>query len=145
MRFSFQIALILIAGFVASLAGVTSSSAQSAENITLELNKIEPVGNDCLLTFVVSSKSAKNLNKLAYEFVVFDDQFRVQRMTVFDFRELEAGKLRVRQFQLPETKCEGLGRLLINDVSSCDGSEVDASLCTQGLTLTNKTKIEFLN
>ncbi|MEM7214516.1 MAG: hypothetical protein AAF423_03150 [Pseudomonadota bacterium] len=76
---------------------------------------------------------------------MFDNEFRVQRMTVFDFRDLGAGKIRVRQFQLPETKCDGLGRLLINDVSACEGRSLDPSLCVQGLQLSNKTNIEFLN
>ncbi|MEM9277926.1 MAG: hypothetical protein AAGA76_05090 [Pseudomonadota bacterium] len=145
MKLSVQIMLTAVFAFGVGLTSLTPSIAQGSESVVLELNKLEPADKDCLLTFVVSSKSSKNLDKLAYEFVVFDDQLRVQRMTVFDFRELEAGKLRVRQFQLPQTQCSGLGRLLINDVSACDGNEVDASLCSSGLQISNKTNIEFLN
>lgn len=145
MKMSIQVILIFALVVGLGVLGSTPSYSQDVEGVALELNKLEPADKDCLLTFVVSSKSSKDLDKLAYEFVVFDDQLRVQRMTVFDFRELEAGKLRVRQFQLPQTQCSGLGRLLINDVSACEGNEVDASLCSSGLQLSNKTDIEFLN
>lgn len=127
------------------LGGVTDSYAEDGSGITLELNKIEPVDNDCVLTFVVSSNLKADVSKLAYEFVVFDAEFRVQRMTVFDFRDIAAGKYRVRQFQLPNTNCGSLGRLLINDVSACKGDAVDPSQCVAGLKITNKTNTEFLN
>ena len=130
--------------FAAGIA-VSPSAAQQAGTISIELNKTEPSGEDCVLTFVVANEMDNDLSKLAYEFVVFDDQFRVERMTVFDFRDLSAGKQRVRQFQLPKTNCGKLGRLLINDVSSCEGIGVEASHCVGGLRTSNKTKIEFVN
>ncbi|MEM9278717.1 MAG: hypothetical protein AAGA76_09090 [Pseudomonadota bacterium] len=133
------------AGISLAMLSTWSVAAQHSGTITVELNKLEPASNDCILTFVVTSKSAKNIDKLAYEFVVFDDQYRVERMTVFDFRDLGAGKFRVRQFQLPETKCDDLGRILINDVSACNGTELDPQLCSAGLRISNKTNVEFLN
>ncbi|MEM7068008.1 MAG: hypothetical protein AAF478_03915 [Pseudomonadota bacterium] len=121
------------------------ANAENSEKLILELNKIEASENSCLLTFLVTSSLSKDLEKLAYEFVVFDNDMKVNRMTVFDFQDLNASKIRVRQFQLADTPCETLGRLLINDTSACKSGGVDSKMCSDKLEISNKTQLEFLN
>ncbi len=52
----------------------------------------------------------------------------VNLLTLFDFRDLPAGKLRVRQFDIPETNCSSIGRVLFNDIDSCAGAGCDGGL-----------------
>ncbi len=134
--------LVLFAAFMLPFAPIY---AQESEEIRLELNKVESSGTNCVLTFLATSTMPADIEKLAYEFVIFDKDLRVDRMTVFDFRQLKKGKYRVRQFQLPDTKCGKLGRILINDSSACDGTGLTLPECFDKLTISNKTSIEFLN
>ena len=60
------------------------------------------------------------VSKVSFEFVLFDEKGLVERMAVLDFRDLPAGKTKVRQFDLPGTNCEAVKSLLINDAPVCD-------------------------
>ncbi|MEO0328262.1 MAG: hypothetical protein AAF217_06635 [Pseudomonadota bacterium] len=135
----------LIFSALVILASPSIGYAEDKGRIKIELNKVETVSENCLLSFVVSSKLPTDIEKIAYEFVIFDKEMRVERMTVFDFKSLPASKLKVRQFQLGKTKCDNLGRLLINDASSCTGQGIEPSICLKELVLDNRTEVEFLN
>lgn len=135
---------VIALGLLFSASFISNAYSRDTNSLTLELNKIEPRSNDCLLTFVVSSNTKSDIQKHAYEFVIFDKELSVDRMRVFDFRDVAAGKIKVRQFQLPNTKCDNLGRLLLNDVSACDGKDLDKKYCASSLKVTNKTSVEFL-
>ena len=119
--------------------------ADAEKSISVELNKLEKKKQNCLLTFVVSNHFETTLNELAYEVVLFDKQQKVDLMTVFDFQKIENGKTRVRQFQIPEKDCKSISKLLINDVSKCQGSKLAPDACSKNLKILNKTPIEFLN
>ena len=60
-------------------------------------------------------------------------------MAVLDFRDLPTGKTKVRQFDLPGTKCEAVKSLLINDAPVCTGDGVAKDACMKAL----KTRVEI--
>lgn len=130
---------------IESTASLTGVRAENGSSITIELNKAEPGDANCLLAFVVNNQTNSDIHKLAYEVVVFDKDERIDRMTVFDFQEIGAGKQRVRQFQLPDTSCQTVGKLLVNGVSSCETDHSDNRFCDDKLQLSTKSPIEFIN
>jgi len=140
-----MLAIVALGFAIHSLDIVRAQSVDRNSGILLELNKLDALESGCQMTFVVSSKISKNVDRLAYEVVLFDKESLVDRMTVFDFKDLAAGKTKVRQFNLKGTDCSKLGRLLINGNSSCTGKEVDAQSCIKLLSTSNKTDIDFGN
>ena len=54
-----------------------------------------------------------------------------------------AGRQRVRQFELSDTRCETVTRVLVNGVADCTGANLDKGTCSEALRLTNKTETEF--
>lgn len=144
------IALSVFAGMTA--AQEPSPSAIGAETepgdaagITLELNTLQPTQNGCLFTFVADNGLETSIDQASYEVVLFNGEGLVQRMTVLDFQDLPAGRTRVRQFNLPETQCDGISRVLINDVSTCTGAGVTEALCIDGLRVASQSDVEFSN
>ena len=117
--------------------------AQDKGVLSLELNRLEQVEGGCRLAFVAQNGLAADLEGVAFEIVIFDADGRVQRLTVFDFGALPAGRPRVRQFDLAQTQCGSVGRILVNGVSQCAGQDIDDKACEQGLILTNRTGAEF--
>jgi hypothetical protein len=49
----------------------------------------------------------------------------------------------VLQFDLAGTQCDGIGRVLVNDVAACAGQGVDKPACSASLATANKTDIAF--
>ena len=116
--------------------------AQEAR-LSVELNEVVPSEKGCKLTFVATNGLARSLDKASFEFVLFDGKGLVERMAVLDFRDLPAGKTKVRQFDLPGTKCEAVKSLLINDAPVCTGEGVAKDTCMKALATGSKLPVEL--
>lgn len=121
--------------------------AQPSETrIQLELNGASTTAQGaCQLTLVVTNQLPTGLSRAAWQVAIFDTQGAVQSLPVLDFGALLPGKTRVAQFALPDTACDQLGRIVVNDVAECtasDGSDQRAA-CLGGLATRNRSQIEF--
>ncbi|NUH64990.1 hypothetical protein HTT03_06715 [Sulfitobacter sp. S0837] len=112
--------------------------------LQVELNAAETTDANCTLTFLITNTLDTPLEKAVYETVLFDQNGTVDRLTLFDFGTLPVGRPRVRQFVVPQTTCENLGRILFNGAQTCAGEGVDAGICESDLSLTSRTEIEVL-
>ncbi|WP_245292524.1 hypothetical protein [Rhizobium sp. 9140] len=127
-----------------SFAPVSAQGTEAAAaGLSVELNDVATSERGCKLTFVAGNDLTQPLSKVSFEFVLFDQKGRVERMAVLDFRDLPAGKTKVRQFDLAGTKCDALGSLLINDAPVCTGEGIDKSACMQGLRTGSKSPVEL--
>ena len=64
-------------------------------------------------------------------------------LTLLDFQDLPAGRMRVRQFHFADMPCAGIGRILINGASACKGEGLPAGACGAP-SLTSRTGMELL-
>jgi hypothetical protein len=116
-------------------------AAGTGGSLSVELNGVAPSDRGCKLTFVAGNDLATPLSKVSFEFVLFDQEGRVERMAVLDFRDLPAGKTKVRQFDLAGTKCAALSSLLINDAPVCTGEGIEKGACMLGLRTGSKSSV----
>lgn len=126
------------------LAGAAARADESdiGARISLELNAMKTAEGGCTLTFLVINGHARQIDKAVYETVLFDRDGQVDRMTLFDFGTLPAGRPRVRQFAVPETACETLGQVLINGAHACTAPDLPDGACETDLQLGSRTDIE---
>lgn len=122
---------------------VLAQDAAASGKLSVELNELAPSEKGCKLTFVATNGFAQSLDKASFEFVLFDEKGLVERMAVLDFRDLPAGKMKVRQFDLPGTKCEAVKSMLINDAPVCTGEGVAKDACIKGLSAGSKASVEL--
>ena len=124
-----------------TLATVGASAAQeAAPHLSVELNAAQQQEQGCKLSFLITNAHADDISKAIFETVIFDAEGQVNRLTLFDFGTLPAGRPRVRQFVIPGAACDGIGQVLFNGAETCDGAGTGA--CTTGLTLSTRTGIE---
>ncbi|OIQ43835.1 MAG: hypothetical protein BM558_10190 [Roseobacter sp. MedPE-SW] len=141
-----QITMVLALGACASLGSALFAQevAQPAQGaVSIELSSAEEIGENCKLSFVVTNGHDKDIAQAVFETVLFDDAGQVSRLTLLDFQNLPAGRLRVRQFQFPQA-CADISRVLINGAQTCSTAGLAEGACSQGLTVTSRTKIEVL-
>jgi hypothetical protein len=125
-----------------SAATITSVAAQEAvapKGLEVELNALAGSQKGCLFTFVAENGLAQTISKVSFEFVIFNDKGTVERLALLDFRDLPAGKSKVRQFDVPGIKCETVKNLLINDAPVCEGEGIEKSRCMDGIVTRTKT------
>lgn len=136
-----------IVGMVVGLAGLGGPAlAQDGQrqHLSIELNAVEPLESACRISFLIRNGHDADISQAVYEAVLFDGEGRVDRLTLFDFGALPASRPRVRQFVLPDLACAELGQVLINGVETCEGDDLPAGACMDGLELGSRTDVEVL-
>lgn len=131
------------------LVAVTGSAlaetpATSTPLLSIELNTLDQQDSACRMIFLVENSLGADLESAVFETVLFKTDGSVDRLTLFDFQSLPQGRPRVRQFDIPGTGCEAIGRVLINDVHACKGAGIVDADCIKGLKLSTKTSVEVL-
>ncbi|MFG6499311.1 hypothetical protein ACGYK1_09120 [Sulfitobacter sp. 1A13191] len=143
-RSAFLAALSLTIAQGAAAETPAATPASAAPALKVELNAADTTEANCKLTFLITNELSAPLDKAVYETVLFDREGTVNRLTLFDFGELPVGRPRVRQFVVPQTTCENLGRILFNGAQSCDGAGIEAGTCESALAPATRTEIEVL-
>ncbi len=113
-------------GVLAAMLCGQMAAAQEAYVAKLELNTVAQAGDACRLVFTASADVG--LDQLIVETVLFDGAGQVKLLTLFDFGALPASKLRVRQFDIPQSQCTDVARILFNGVDQCSGASCDGAL-----------------
>jgi hypothetical protein len=117
------------------------ATAPKAGKIDVELNALTSSQKGCMMTFVAQNDLAMPINKISLELAFFNQSSTVDRITVLDFRDLPIGKKRVRQFDMPNVKCESVSRVIVNDAPVCDGPA--AGECMKGLVTRSQIAVPF--
>jgi hypothetical protein len=110
--------------------------------LRLELNGAAQVDAACRLTFKVDNTLGADLSALSFETVILTKDGQVERLTLFDFGAVPAGRPRVRQFDLAGLECARVGQILINGAAACEG--IAADLCITRLKLQSRIEQELL-
>ncbi|MEM6309833.1 MAG: hypothetical protein AAF754_07265 [Pseudomonadota bacterium] len=126
--------------------GVLSPTLAGAEETTSprlspELNAADTVGESCRLTFLLRNEMEQDIDQFIVETVLFSKSNQVVLLTLFDFAALPIGRPRVRQFQVPDTSCDGLGMVLVNGADTCSGGALTAAICEKSLSVSSRTAI----
>lgn len=127
---------------------LTFSSAAFAQDkaepsLLLELNALQPTEQTCRLIFVVQNGLSDSLEQLSFEAVVFNQNDIVERLTLLDFETVPMGRMRVRQFDMPDISCDGIKRILINGTNSCESKGGVSLACDDLLKLNSRTPVEI--
>jgi hypothetical protein len=112
-------------------------------SLALELNAIQPADGGCRVTFLATNQLGGQLDRAAVELALFDTAGTIDRIVTLDFKDLSDGKTKVLQFELVGLQCDGLGRLLVNDVSACEGAITPATICLDALETSTRLDIAF--
>ncbi len=138
---AFWTALVPLAGPAAAAA---EAETDLGAHVTIELNAVAPVDAACRMSFLIQNGHAGDIRQAVFEAVLFDDQGRVERLTLFDFGELPAARPRVRQFVVPDLDCAALGQVLFNGVETCSSDGLSPTACSEGLELRSRADVEVL-
>jgi hypothetical protein len=130
--------------------------------ISIELNKLEPLPAPaatsggaaevagCRVYIVVTNPDPELIAQMRLDLVLFGADGVIARRVAFDLAPVAPHKTAVRLFDLPGQPCDGIGRVLVNEVLSCqfgkreDAPAADARLvCMDRLKLSSRSKAEL--
>jgi hypothetical protein len=135
---------LALSALTALAAPGVATAQEAGGSFALELNNAATVEGNCRVTYVATNELGTDLEAMTLEIAVFDGEGTVTDTRILlDFGAMAAGKTKAIAFDLAETGCEDISRLLINDVAECtaaDGSEPD---CLAALETSSRADIDF--
>lgn len=140
-------ALTLALALIAPLPLQAQEIATTAPpGLSLELNgAADTASGACRFTFVAANLSDRALSQAAYEIGLFDPQGAVSRLLILDMGDLPQGKTKILQFDLDQSPCAQISRIVINEATACTEAATGAALplCLAGLETSSRTAIQF--
>ncbi len=120
-----------------------SYSAQSTDRVGVELNKMEQSGETCRAFLIVENRSATALSSIRLDLVLFDTDGIILERFALNVAPVAANKTSVKSFDIPETSCGGIGRILLNDVLECENASGPVDRCMDIIEVSNRGGVRF--
>lgn len=140
-------ALCLTSALIFSV-GAGHASAQDADvsptALFVELNTLTAIDGSCRLTFMATNAMGSDIDQLVLETVILTSEGVVDRLSLFNFRDLPSARPRVRQFDVPGLTCNSVGRVLVNGIETCTGNDLTKATCSDNLDLSSRTGVEVI-
>lgn len=133
----------ILALVLSLLVPAVAAQDNPAPAFTLELNALQPADAGCRVTFLATNELGSALERASVEMALFDGAGTIERIVTLDFKHLAPNKTKVLQFELAGLDCGNLGRLLINDITACEGPGLPAEACLTGLATVSRPDILF--
>jgi hypothetical protein len=133
-----------IAPLLLGLAALSVSTAAGANEISIELNRLEAQADSCRVTMVVANQRRQPLASLRADLVLFDTGGIMARRLAAELGPVAASKTIVRTFEVKAMACGAIGSILLNDLPACrlPGSE-DAGACLAATSLSSRASPKF--
>lgn len=130
--------------FGAAMLLLSSVAAQAADGISIELNKAEMSGDQCNMYFMLQNKTGRQLENYKLDLVLFDPDGVIAKQLAVETAPLAPGKTVVKAFPVKEMACDGISRLLLNNVTLCVDDQGAREGCTAETDVSTRTGIEFI-
>jgi hypothetical protein len=111
--------------------------------IEIQLNKLEPHGNQCRAYFVIINKDGANYQVLKLDLVLFQPDGVIGSRFVVDLAPVKSKKRTVKLFELANTSCDDIGSVLINEVMECRTDTGPVSDCLEDISVSSLTKAQL--
>jgi hypothetical protein len=121
----------------------TAAETTSTSQLGVELNRLEQLDSVCRVYLVFENKLGSPLEALQLELVLFDSQGFVWRRLTLDAAPIAEDKTSVKLFDLADTECDQMGRILVNDLIEIAGPDGDLPNDVTQLDLSTKLKVDL--
>ena len=111
--------------------------------LSLELNKLEDTDDACRAYLVLDNGTAGPVESLRLQLVLFDPEGVITRRLAVQAGPVGAGKTSVRIFDVSGQQCGDIGRILLNDISECEGPDGEIADCADLLEVSSRADVPF--
>ncbi|MBO1075325.1 Tat pathway signal protein [Roseomonas marmotae] len=114
------------------------AAAQQAQSLGIELNRLEPQGENCRVWMVARNPTSEAINPLRLDLLMFGKDGVIARRLALDIGPLPENKTQARIFDLVGLGCDSIGSVLLNDVLACGPTPEGRADCLPRLTLSSR-------
>ena len=107
--------------------------------LEVELNATNQLSDACRIALVVKNGMRESIESLVLELVLFGKDGKVLRLLSASVGAMPVSKTRLKQYDVQDVKCESIGRVLLNDLTSCEGENLAPKVCTAATQTSSRT------
>jgi hypothetical protein len=128
-----------------AMIGLASPATGTEDGrLSVELNDLQPAESGCRAVFVLHNGLDKPLEALALRVVSFDRAGHARLFLSLEVGALPVGKTRILRFDLgTDVACEDIGRIVLDDVTGCEGPEIGPPQCLAAISLSSRGEVPF--
>ncbi|SFG38600.1 hypothetical protein SAMN05192565_102258 [Methylobacterium gossipiicola] len=127
-----------------SVTGAAMAQETKPAPLKLELNRLEQAGEACRTYLLVDNSRGPALKSLKVDLFAFDTDSVAQKRLAVELGPVQERKTVVRLFDFPGLACAKIGRVLLNDVLTCEGGEASRETCLERIETDSKTSAPFV-
>lgn len=102
--------------------GLMVPAASQEGGVRIELNRLEPVGENCRAFFLIDNRQGKDWRSIKLDLFALDTDGVAAKRLAVELGPVPEKKTLIKLFDFPGLACPRFGRILLNDVVSCDGA-----------------------
>jgi hypothetical protein len=121
----------------------TAADADEVGRLHIELNRLEQLDGTCRVYLVFENALGTSLDALQLELILFDSEGFIQRRLTLDAAPIAVDKTSVKLFDLADTECDQMGRILVNDVLKIAGPDGALPNDVSQLALSSKLEVDL--
>jgi len=121
-------------------------TALAAENgkFAVEFNDLQQAESGCRAVFVLNNGLDKALDNVTLRVVSFDDSGHATLFLSLEVGALPVNKTRILRFDLgADVACDKVSRIVLDDVTSCEGPEMGPAECLAAISLSSRAGAPF--
>ncbi len=123
-----------------------SPAAAAGGRLTIELNKFEQAAEGgCRAFFLFRNGTDMTLTGFEMALAILDRNGVIDRLLTIDAAPLPAGRTTLKLFEIPETRCDAIGEILLHDIASCQPQNADPVDCFPFLDLVSRAGVAMVN
>lgn len=119
------LSLLIPFGGAALAQGLTPPDAP----LRIELNRIEASGENCRTYFLIDNQKGQSWRSMKLDLFAFDSDGIAAKRLAVELGPVPGRKTLVKLFDFPGLTCSRFGRVLLNDVLSCEGAATSREEC----------------
>ena len=143
--------MVIFSAFAMTLASVGTAYAQPAASppanaaapLRLELNRLEPDGQNCRVYLLADNSKGEAYRSFKVDLFVLDTDGVAAKRVVLELGPIAAGKTLIRLFDIPAVPCARFGRMLLNDVLACEAEAGARQNCLADTRTDSKASVPF--
>ncbi|SDE43408.1 hypothetical protein [Ruegeria marina] len=131
--------------FAAMLLAPTAGLAQFAGPLVVELNKLEPgEGDSCRAYFLFRNQTGMSFEALEMSLALLQSDGVIDRLVTVDASPLPVARTTLKLFEFPQTRCDGLGEILLHEIGRCKPQNRDEADCFEIIEIDSKASVPLV-
>lgn len=119
----------LAASLLVCPSAFAQDAARAAASLRIELNKMEMAGENCRTYLLIDNRNEDTWRSLKLDLFALDmDGVAAKRVGV-EVGPVPGRKTLIKLFDFPGLSCSRFGRVLLNDVTACEGGGASREQC----------------